>query len=208
MNVAAKKRHLFGNEPFSNDSDPLNLGFGTMAEYSYNVVANDRQAKTYRSKVVGDQAATLFVGRTALKVFVRETAGNGFTLGISPKVAKKIVSGKRYELHFDERRVEVMAEAFVETVQGEARFRVGTIREFEPKERWAFRLPFSRGSRIITHDSGINSGAAYGGFVLVLFCVMSLPGIGEQLGTAGRIENALEIMGANLQDCWRSFNNR
>ena len=128
-----------------------------------------------------------------------------FTLGFSPKQGKRIKSGSRYELHFDDRRVEVIAESFTETVQGEARLRVGTIREFEPKERWAFRLPFARGNRVVSHDSALNSTAAYGGFVLVLFCVMSLPGLGDQLGTAPRIEVALQIMGDNLQDVYQSF---
>ena len=176
-----------------------------MADYTYNVVKSDRQEKTYRCKVVGDKVGTLFVGHKSIKVYVRETAGNGFTLGFNPKLAKRIKSGARYELHCDERRVEVIAESFVETTQGEARLRVGTIREFEPKERWAFRLPFTRGAKVITHDSGINSGAAYGGFVLVLFCVLALPGVGDQLGTASRIDAALELMGDNIQDVVRSF---
>ena len=60
---------------------------------------------------------------------------------------------------------------------------------------------------MINHDSGIGSGAAYGGFVLVLFCVMSLPGIGDQLGTAPRIESALALMGENISDVVRSFQN-
>lgn len=176
-----------------------------MAEYTYKTLPNQRQEKTYRCKVVGDKTATLYVARRALKVFVRETSGNGFTLGIAPKLATKIKSGQRYELHYDDRRSEVIAETFAETVQGEARLRVGTIREFEPKERWAFRLPFTKGTRVITHDSAIGSGAAYGGFVLVLFCVMSLPGIGDDLGTAPRIESAIAMMGENIQDVFRSF---
>lgn len=171
-----------------------------MPAYSYKTLPTEGQAKTYRCKVVGDSAATLQVGRKPLKVFVRETSGGGFTLGLGPKLAKKIKSGKSYDLRYDGRRMQVIAETFVETVQGEARLQVGTIREYEPKERWAFRLPFTKGSRVIGHDSGINSGAAYGGFVLVLFCVMSLPGVGDRLGTAPRIESALAMMSKNITD--------
>ena len=176
-----------------------------MPEYSYRTIPSETKAKTYRCKVVGDCPATLYVGHKAVKVFVRETSGSGFTLGIDPKLAKKVKSGRSYDLRYDDRRVQVIAETFSETVQGEARLQVGTIREFEPQERWAFRLPFTKGSRVMKHDSIIGSGAAYGGFVLVLFCVMSLPGIGEQLGTAPRIESALEMMGRNIADVVHAF---
>lgn len=178
-----------------------------MPEYTYRTVPNENQEKVYRCKVVGDNTATLFIGHKALKVFVRETSGNGFTLGIDPKITKRISAGKRYELRYDDRRIEVIAETFTETVQGEARLRVGTIHEFEPVKRWAFRLPFSRGSRVVSHESCINSGAVYGGFVLVIFCVMSLPGIGDKLGTAPRIESALQMMGKNVGDVVRTFRN-
>ncbi|MCA9135698.1 MAG: hypothetical protein KDB00_03040 [Planctomycetales bacterium] len=178
-----------------------------MPEYTYKTVPVEGQEKVYRCKVVGDSTAILFVGHKPLKIFVRETSGNGFTLGIDPKLTKRISAGKRYELRYDDRRIEIIAESFVETVQGEARLRVGTIREFEPVKRWAFRLPFTRGSRVISHESGINSGAAYGGFVLVLFCVMSLPGIGDKLGTAPRIESALQMMSKNVGEVVRTFRN-
>lgn len=178
----------------------LTMVVRTMPEYTYKTLPNEAQEKTYRCKVVGDCPATLYDGHKAFRGYVREKSGNGFTIGIDPKYAKKVKSGKSYELRYEDRRVQVMAETFAETVQGEARLQLGTIREFEPRERWAFRLPFTKGTRVIKHDSFITSGAAYGGFVLVLFCVMSLPGIGEQLGTAPRIESALELMGRNIVD--------
>lgn len=176
-----------------------------MPEYSYKTVPTQVQAKTYRCKVFGDSAATLIVNRKALKVDVREKAGNGFTLGINPKLAKKIKTGSQYTLQYDDRRIDIIAEAFVETVQGETRLRVGTIREFEPKERWAFRLPFMKGNRVFAPDCGIDNGTVYAGFVLILFCVMSLPGIGDQLGTAPRIETALDVVGRNLTSAYYSF---
>lgn len=169
-----------------------------MPEYSYKTVPTQVRDKTYRCKVFGDSAATLTVGRKLMKVHVREKSGNGFTLGITPKQAKKINAGSQYTLQYDDRRMDVIAESYAETVQGEARLQVGTIREFEPKESWAFRFPFMKGTRILSYDCGIDSAAAYGGFVLVLFCVMSLPGIGEQLGTASRIEWALTLVGNNI----------
>jgi hypothetical protein len=176
-----------------------------MPDYSYKTFPNEVQAATFRCKVLGDSAATLYVGQRRLKVKVREKSGKGFTIGIDPRMAQKIKPGSRYQLQYDDRRIDIIAETFVESVRGEARLQVGTIREHEPKERWAFRIPLIKGSRVINHDSGLASGAAYGGFVLVLFCVMSLPGIGDQLGTAPRIESALHLMGENISDVVQSF---
>ncbi|MCO8120468.1 hypothetical protein NHH03_01870 [Stieleria sp. TO1_6] len=171
-----------------------------MSEYSYNTIPTpvENQAATYRCKVIGNSEAQMHVGRRWWKVQVRETSGNGFTLGLPRSLAKKISSGYRYELRYDDRRIQLLTEDFIDSENGEARLHVVILREYEPKERWAFRLPFCRGSRVISQDSAMNSSAAYGGFVLVLFCVMSLPGIGDQLGTAPRIENAVKIMGEKI----------
>lgn len=176
-----------------------------MAEHTYRTVPTKNTEKIYRCKVMGNTDATLQLGNRLLNVHVRETSGTGFTIGMDPKLAKKIKTGKSYKLRFDDRMIEVYAQTYTESVQGEFRLLVNTIREFEPKERWAFRLPFTKGSRVITHDSGINSGAVYGGFVLVLFCVMSLPGIGDKLGTAPRIESALKMMGKNFVEVVDTF---
>jgi hypothetical protein len=93
----------------------------------------------------------------------------------------------------------------VEANPGESLLLVRMIREFEPKERWSFRIPFARGARAIAGDSGIDSGTVYAAFVLMLFCVMALPGIGDKLGTAHRIESALQLVGKNLNDAVQSF---
>ncbi|MDM4016644.1 hypothetical protein [Roseiconus lacunae] len=176
-----------------------------MSEHKYKVVPSTAQEKVYRCKVVGDAAATLHVGARKLNVQVRETCGGGFTLGLDPKQVKKIRLGARYEMHYDDRRLLVAPEVFTQAVQGEPRLRVLTVREYEPKKRWAFRLPFSKGQRIVKHEGTIGSTAAYGGFVLVLFCVMALPGVGDKLGTAPRIEAALNIMARNFGDVFESF---
>jgi len=176
-----------------------------MAEYTYRTVPTKKHEKVYRCKVVENTKATLQVGRSLLKVEVRETFGSGFTLGVAPKLAKRIKSGRRYQLRYDDRRIEVHARGYVESQKGEFRLLVDIIHEYEPKERWAFRLPFTKGRRIMTHDLGISSGAAYGGFVLILFCALSLPGIGDKLGTATRIEAALKLMGRNLVETYQAI---
>ena len=98
-----------------------------MAEHSYNVVStpNSKKDNSFRCSVVGKNDATLRVGGKQRKVVVRETSGSGFTIGLDPKTAKKIHCGKRYELRYDERRLAVLAETFVQTVDGEARLRIG-----------------------------------------------------------------------------------
>ncbi|KAA5543679.1 hypothetical protein FYK55_10785 [Roseiconus nitratireducens] len=180
-----------------------------MAEYSYNTVPtpNEHKDNRFRCRVLGPSRAILRAGGRPLNVDVRETSGTGFTLGMPRRVAKKLREGKQYELSFDDRRMEVIAEQFLEPVDGEHRLEVTTHFEYEPKERWAFRLPFTRGRRIATHDSSTNKTIAYGGFVLVLFCTMALPGIGEDLGTAPRIHKAIKIVGKNLAEVVHEIRN-
>ncbi|MEM6473138.1 MAG: hypothetical protein AAF802_26490 [Planctomycetota bacterium] len=179
-----------------------------MAEHSYRTVPNTKQEKVYRCKVVENTDAKLHIGSSHYNVHVRETSGSGFTLGLSPKIAKKVKLGRTYDLQYDGRKIQVTADSYGTSTGGEERLSAKTVREYEPKERWAFRLPFTRGAKVISHDSGINSGAVYGGFVLVLFCVMSLPGIGDHLGTAPRIETALKMMGDNIMDVVDTFRSK
>ncbi|MCC9601579.1 hypothetical protein LOC67_13560 [Stieleria sp. JC731] len=177
-----------------------------MSEHMYKVVPVNAQEKIYRCKVVGNTAATLFVGSgRSIKVHVRETCGGGFTLGVEPKHVKKIKIGSRYELHYDDRRMLIAPQVFVQSVQGEPRLQVVTVKEYEPKKGWAFRLPFTRGHQVVRHHKGTVSPAAYGGFVLVLFCVMALPGLGDKLGTASRIEKAVNIVARNVGEVVKSF---
>ncbi|MEO1617708.1 MAG: hypothetical protein AAFV88_17790 [Planctomycetota bacterium] len=171
-----------------------------MPEHTYRTVPSNAVEKVYRCKVIGNSDASLQVGSSNTIVHVRETSGSGFILGLTKKTAGRIKLGKRYDLRYDDRRMQVMAEKYESPVGDEERLLVSTYREYEPKERWAFRLPFTKGGKVNTHESVISSGAAYGGFVLVLFCVMSLPGIGDRLGTAPRIESALKLMGDNILD--------
>ncbi len=180
-----------------------------MPEYTYNTlpIPLESETKTYRCKIVENTKATLRIGHAMLNISVRETSGGGFTIGVSPQTAKRIKVGKRVELHYDDRKMLVLIESACPDVDGESRFQVRTVKEFEPKERWAFRLPFMRGKKIKTHDSVISSGAAYGGFVLVLFCVMALPGVGDQLGTSQRIESAVKLLQKNVMDVVRAAKN-
>jgi len=173
-----------------------------MAEYTYNTVPTSSESRdsTFRCKVVGPTAATLRAGSRVYAIDVRETSGSGFTLGIPNRIAKRLKVGKRYELYYDERRILVAARHFLDASGGESRLEVVAVREYEPKERWAFRLPFTKGSRVITQDSASTKTIAYGGFVLVLFCIMALPGIGEDLGTAPRIHKALRLIGNNVAE--------
>lgn len=178
-----------------------------MAEHTYNTIKlpSEHADSSYRCKVVGNASATLWNGRKKLNITVREKSGSGFTLGLDAKTVKRVKCGKIYELRYDERRLLVQAEMFVDSVEGESRLRVATQKEFEPKERWAFRLPFTRGSKIALHESALNSTAAYGGFVLVLFCVMALPGLGDTLGTAPRINSAIQLMVRNISEVASTF---
>jgi hypothetical protein len=171
-----------------------------MAQHTYNTVPTQSEEKVYRLKVVENTQAALASGTRVWPVHVRETFGRGFTVGLPAKLAKKIKTGQRYELRYDERRIEVRAEVFAPPEGDESRLILATIREHEPTERWAFRLPFTKGTRVISYESSGTSAVAYGGFVLVLFCVLSLPGLGDRLGTAPRIEAAVKLISRNVAD--------
>jgi Na+/H+ antiporter NhaC len=49
------------------------------------------------------------------------------------------------------------------------------------------------------------SSAGFGGFAIVLFLALSLPGLGEQLGTSDRIQNAVQWAYSEFGNLFASF---
>ena len=153
---------------------------------------------------MGNGKGKLVIGRKKANVVVCETTINSFTLEISKSSAKKAKSAKRVTLLFDGRQVEMVAMTPPRVEGKNARITFQVIRELEQKEKFRLRIPSLFGFRRDSPADASQSVAAYGGVVLLSFASMALPGLGDHLGTAPRIESAVEMMVSNIKKTMRN----
>ncbi|TWT93203.1 hypothetical protein [Stieleria varia] len=162
----------------------------------YNIVDThtSQEANTFCCPVTGDGRAKLKVGRKKFHVIVRETSIKGFTVEMKPGDVKRILSTKSATLAFDDRRVDIEPESTNQIAKDKVLVRFALLREHAPKEKFRLKIPFFGRKNRDPHPDVSMSVAAYGGVVLVLFCVLAMPGLGDHLGTAPRIEAAVKTI--------------
>ena len=93
----------------------------------------------------------------------------------------------RCRLNFDGTVVEVVVQRKSKPEDGYVRMGLIQVRDLTKPEKvkaswWPTKRPIS--------GTDNTASVVFGGFVLVLFCGMALPGLGDRLGTSDRIQNA------------------
>ncbi|WP_068133503.1 hypothetical protein [Roseimaritima ulvae] len=147
----------------------------------------------FRCPVQPDLAkATIRVGRQSVIATLQEQSIDGFTLLVEPKHALKLQVGVPWVLITDSERLKVRAEWMFHAENGKVQLavrRLEDLRKAEDSDRhsWAMFTRRVRGSG----ESGGNE-IAFAGIVLFLFIALSMPGLGDRLGTAPRIQAAVE----------------
>ncbi len=143
-----------------------------------------------RFRVAADNSiGVIRVGHRRLTATVQETSIDGFTVLVSPKIASKMKVGKPWMLEHEGARIEVHPQWFFNSPDGQVQIGLRRLRDLTPPPPIrASLLARMGGSRCA--DSSV-SAVAFGGFVLFLFCLMALPGLGDRLGTSDRIQDGL-----------------
>ncbi|TWU41532.1 hypothetical protein Q31b_29810 [Novipirellula aureliae] len=137
-----------------------------------------------------DGAATIRIGAKRMRASVAETSIDGFTVMITPKYAKRIQMGGTWVLDFQETRTEVHPQWFFQSPEGHVQLGLRRLRDLTKTKpiRNSWR-PWPSAGR---SDHSNNSTIMFGGFVLALIAVLSTTRLGEQLGTADKIESAFK----------------
>ncbi|MDC0288051.1 hypothetical protein OAM37_04680 [bacterium] len=144
----------------------------------------------YRCPVHEDHAeAVLCSRRRRLDVLVQETSIDGFTVLVKPQDADRLAIGRPWVLEYSGARVEVHGQWFFNSPDGHVQMGLRRLRDLTKtgasSQSFLFRL---RPPAI--HDLGF-SGVIYSGLLLAVFLVLAMPGIGDALGTAPKIESAV-----------------
>ena len=144
----------------------------------------------FRCPVPSDCAkAQLRIGRRRIKVTVQDTSIDGFTILVPPRGAHKLKMGSLWILEYDGARLETHAQWFYHAPDGQTQIGLRRLRDLTPQPMMGSLISavFPSASR----NELTYSGLAYAGFVMALFLLLALPGLGDRLGTADRIQGAV-----------------
>jgi len=162
----------------------------------------DGQVQGYfRCPVPGEQsAATLVVGRSRLSGELLEKSIDGFTLLLPGQVAKKLRLGVPLVLESDAEWAEVHVQWFFHVPGNRMQLGLRRLRDLTPepqmKQTW-WRLGYGKARTLVGPDLLV-------GLLAVAFvCAISLPGIGDQLGTAPRVREAIHTVFQMAGEAWR-----
>ena len=129
---------------------------------------------------------------------VQETSIDGYTVLVGPKESRKLQVGQTWLLNYQDTISEVHPQWFFNSPEGQVQIGLRRLRDLTPPDRVRRSLLVRLGG--LKYANPNISAPIYGGFVLALFSVMALPGIGDQIGTAPRIQTAVKSIVDGLRD--------
>jgi hypothetical protein len=152
---------------------------------------NDSQEESFfRCPVQAEKSQGIIrVGRRKARATIQETSIDGFTVLVSPRDASKLKVGRPWVLEHDDTRIEVHPQWIFNAPDGHIQMGLRRLRDLTPPEPIQNSLLARFGGT--KFDDPSYSSLAFGGFVLFLFSLMALPGLGDQLGTSTRIQDTL-----------------
>jgi len=154
------------------------------------IAEREEEEVYFRCPIPSEQAkASLLVGRRHVPIIVQEASIDSFTVLVAPRYSSKLKVGRPWILEYDGTRTEIHPQWIFNSPDGQVQLGLRRLRDLttQPNVRRSF-LTRVGGKR---YEDPSMSAAAYGGFVLFLFALMALPGLGDRLGTAERIEDTI-----------------
>ena len=149
----------------------------------------NQDASFFRCPVQDDQSkAVIRVGRRKAIASVQETSIDGFTVLVPPKYAGVLKVGRPWRLDYQGARIEVHPQWFFNSPDGRVQMGLRRMRDLTPPPPIRRFLLMRYAGRC---DDPSYTAAIFGGFVLALFSLMALPGLGDSLGTSHRIQSAV-----------------
>ncbi|QDT04282.1 hypothetical protein K227x_26720 [Rubripirellula lacrimiformis] len=158
----------------------------------------------FRCPIASDhRQATIHVGRKKTKAEVQETSIDGFTVLVAPNYAAMLKISQRWVLHYEGAKIEVHPQWMFNSPDGHVQLGLRRLRDLTPPPKRKKSILSRYGGR--QYDDPSYSAAAFGGFVLFLFTLMALPGLGDRLGTSTRIQTAFQWILAELNQTLNQF---
>jgi hypothetical protein len=155
---------------------------------------HEPERQFFRCAVASENsAATLRFSRTNVPVELHESSIDGFAVLVQQKYIKKIRLGPRWVLQTVHERTEVWPQWVYCAPDGRVQIGLRRLQDLTPapKPKWWPRLRSRRGE--LDHTLFLAT------LILLLVLALSLPGLGDALGTAPLIEQTLrEFVGNSI----------
>lgn len=158
----------------------------------------------FRCPVQAEQSEALVRdGRRRTRVLVQETSIDGFTILVSPKDSSRLRVGRNWVLEHQGARIEVHPQWMFNSPDGHVQMGLRRLRDLTPPDPIKTSLLTRFGGR--RYEDPSYAAAAFGGFVLFLFSLMALPGLGDKLGTSVRIQRAVQWLVNGFNESFGSY---
>ncbi|MEX0824638.1 MAG: hypothetical protein WD119_00645 [Pirellulaceae bacterium] len=151
--------------------------------------------------------ATLHVARAKIPAKLQEQSIDGFTVTVDAAKAPKLRFGKPWVLATKHDRVEVHAEWIFNAFNGDVQMALRRVKDLNEVENRASRWnPFARRRESRRNGQGAMNEIAFAGVVVFIFAVLSLPGLGDAVGTAPHIQKTAgevgQMAGKVIRSLW------
>ncbi|MGV3486198.1 MAG: hypothetical protein ACO1RT_17400 [Planctomycetaceae bacterium] len=157
---------------------------------------NDPEPNFFRCPVQDeDSEATIHIRGKRIPAKLQDKSIDGFTVLIDPRHVRKLRVGPQWMLKSGGEVTEVWAQWMFNAPDGRVQLGLRRLRDLTPapKDAW-FPSIFSY------RKHTTNPELLLAGTVLTAFLTLSLPGVGDQLGTAGRIQAGLQVLCKVIRD--------
>ncbi|WP_404309764.1 hypothetical protein [Neorhodopirellula lusitana] len=146
---------------------------------------------------VENGSAQIRIGRRSLEAQVQEASIDGFTVLVQPSNAAKLSLGRPWILVHDESTLEVHAQWFFHAEDGNVQIGLRRLRDLTRPPMIGGWMP----SFVSRHRGVEASGGSLMFVSAVLLAVLSLalPGIGDVLGTSGRIQQGIASLAGGIR---------
>jgi hypothetical protein len=180
---------MWGHEPCCKSSD-----FNRRQVYEFTPMSTEKSESQetgfFRCPVQSDQSqAVIRVGWRKAIASVQETSIDGFTVVVPANYASSLKVGRPWLLEYQGAKIEVHPQWFFNSPDGRVQMGLRRMRDLTPPPPIRKSLLLRYAGR--RYEDPSYSAAIFGGFVLALFSLMALPGLGDSLGTSLRIQNAV-----------------
>lgn len=154
------------------------------------MVAHGSESDFYRFPVTHENnAAVIRIRRRRLSVQLQEASIDGFTVLVQPADARRLQLGAPWLLLHDGSTLEVQAQWFFQAADGQVQIGLRRLRDLTRPPVIGGWIPNLFGGPRTPNYSG--GSLVFSGGLLALFVILTLPGLGDALGTSKRIQNAL-----------------
>ena len=134
-----------------------------------------------------ESEARVKIGRRKVRAAVVEKSISGMSLMFKERDAKRLTEGKSVTVTFDGTVMLAIVARVSKVDDGYVNAALVIANDVTPMPKIRSSWWPSASRQYSTSD---NAAIVFGGFVLVLFCAMALPGLGSRLGTEQRIQSA------------------